>query len=349
MGTTRPRTHSIHRIIVCKLRLAVFCTLSPNARLCKRPASTPGDPHRPGFPSGGERRRYTGSRPCTGETRDFLPPAPSCPLCNQAAVTVTVPVPVDSSRSAAGPPGPRLPLAPAGRTAPGVPRRPPSPGGRGWSAGPGGRSRPGAPPSCCGSSWPHGRSAGPPAAPRFAASAAPAARPAPARRSRSARRLPEMAAASSRPAGRPAGRPVHQPALPPAGGAGRGGTPGLGPPPSGRAGERRVPGAAGVGEGEGGLSRRRNEREQAREPADPSPSREQGRFAAGGVLEIPNSAFVKNQQTFPCGVCSCFAKPLRAALGAAGERRASVGGGGRRCPRGHREGASARGSKGKAE
>lgn len=57
-----------------------------------------------------------------------------------------------------------------------------SPGGRGWSAGPGGRSRPGAPPSCCGSSWPQGRPSCP-------------ARP------RSGRRYPEMAAASPRPHG----------------------------------------------------------------------------------------------------------------------------------------------------
>ena len=71
----------------------------------------------------------------------------------------------------------------------------PSPGGRGWSAAPGGRSRPGALPSYCGSS-----------SPRLTA------------RQRWARRQSEMAAAASLCARRAVRHPSQLAALPPAGG-----------------------------------------------------------------------------------------------------------------------------------
>lgn len=82
-----------------------------------------------------------------------------------------------------------------------------------------------------------------------------------------------------------------------------------------------------MGEGEGGLTRRRREREFA----DPRRKGER----EGGMLEIPNSAFLKNQQAFSCGVCSYFPKPRH--LGSA-RRRARVRGGRHRNPQGYRGG-----------
>lgn len=151
------KTPYIHNtIVIYKLRLAVFPTGSPRCTFTSTPRIRTPRRSRPRR-RGGDKR--TGGRvPAGGAMSVSLPqPPPAAP------------------RPGTAPPRPQPRAASRGGGCP-------SPGGRGWSAGPGGRSRPGAPPSCCGSSWPRGRP-GCPAQPR------------------SGRRHPEMAAASPRPHG----------------------------------------------------------------------------------------------------------------------------------------------------
>lgn len=177
-------------------------------------------------------------------------------------------------------------------------RRLPSPGGRGWSAGPGGRSRPGAPQSCCGSSSSHSRPDRPP--PRTARLGRLRCR---------ARPLPP--GRDWRGGSRRWRRPLPPPAEAEPGGAERGARPPPSLPPAGRAEGARGGGAA---ESEGGPSR-----QQARQPAG---VREPGRFPSGGMLKIPNSVFLKTSRLFPEVFAAAFPRLSALSREAAGEGRA---------------------------
>lgn len=86
------------------------------------------------------------------------PPRPHHASCATKLRSAAPAAPAGGPRR--GPPRPGQPHR-SGRPKPrpGVPRRRPSPDGKGWYAGPGGRSRPGVPLSCYGSSSPHSRPA----------------------------------------------------------------------------------------------------------------------------------------------------------------------------------------------